>query len=946
MSLQDAPLPRHDAPRPSPPGWVNAADVLIVLLGVAAFQAAVFGGFEISVRNPWRPLSMAVVLFGLRHYLVRTPPMHERLWRWALRVRRLDIPGLSWIDAARKAAAHRATGFHEQRGWLQAIHVLGLWSVAVAQPLFDVLGRSPEFFVAHDTEPGNLIGLVLVLAMAGPAACLVGMRLFQRLGPRWHVLAAGGVIGMLVAAVALGAVGGTTGWDPGLSFGAAAVAGALGAGAYVLSSAARLFATFLSPAAVVIPAVFLLQPTVAPFLSTPPVEADPLDGVTFGATPPVVVVVFDQLPLASLLDRDGEFDRTVYPNFASLADDATWFSNASAVATLTNFALPPIVTGNYPSPDRRPMADDHPLNLFTALGSRYRLHVHEPLTDLCPETLCERDRPEAGAWLFSMLSDLTIVYLWAVLPETVATARLPPVTQSWRDFGAGDMTFGNRWIARRTQDRREAVAGFIAEIAADTGDSRPALHFLHVLLPHEPWVYLPTGQRYSHEPRILGGTGNGRWGTDARAVALNYQRHLLQTQYVDGVLGRLLGRLRDEGLYDDAVVVVTADHGMSLRPGLPSRTPSPTTFADIASVPLLIKRPGQRDGRVATTNVETIDILPTIAGELEIGLPWEMDGSNAFMEDDTPRSVKTMFIHRATSIVEGSADLRRDIAEGVDRKFAIFPSGDARDHPRLGVHDDLVGVRVTDLPTAGPAGFEVVIDSPALLSDVDHDSDFVPAHITGSILPAEREPGVPALAVAINDVVAAVTRAYPFRAFGRDLAWEAIVDPRLFAQGGNTAEVFAIRDGADGAAVLEPVRSANAAGASSNLLSAEAEALLGVMSSGFFSREWLRDRPFRWTTDTARLSVPMDPAEPPSTLTVDVLMTGPPKQLRITVDGCRLLDETIQGSWTRTWALDACRIDGPTAEIELVSDVHVPATGDNRALGVAVASIELRSRME
>lgn len=945
MSLPDAPLPQNDAPGSALPRWVNAADTLTILLGVAALQAAAFGGFQISIRNPWRPLLLAVLLCGLRHYLVRMAPIHERLWRWIRGLRQLDIPGASWIVAAGRAAARRTTGFHAQRGWLPAVHVLGLWSVAVVQPLFDVLGRGPEFFVAHDTRPGNLIGLVLVLGTAGPAGCLIAMRLFRRLGPRWHVLAAGGVIGVLVAAVTMLAVG-KTGWDPGLSFGVAVTVGVLGGAGYVLSSTVRLFATFLSPAALVIPAAFLMQPTVAPFLSTPPAEIDPLDDVTFGATPPVVVVVFDQLPLASLLDRDGEIDRTVYPNFASLADDATWFRNASAVATLTNFALPPIVTGNYPSPDRRPMADDHPLNLFTVLGSRYRLHVHEPLTDLCPETLCEPDRPEAGAWLFSMLSDLTIVYLWAVLPETVAAVRLPPVTQSWRDFGAGDATFGDRWIARRTQDRREAVVDFIEEIAADADDTRPELHFLHVLLPHEPWVYLPTGDRYSLEPRILGGTGDGRWGTDARAVALNYQRHLLQTQYVDGVLGRLVERLRDEGLYDDAFVVVTSDHGMSLRPGLPSRTPSQTTFADIASVPLLIKRPGQRGGRVATTNVETIDIFPTIANELEIGLPWEVDGANAFMADDTRRSVKTMFIHRATRIVEGPADLGRDIAGVVDRKFAIFPSGDARDQPRLGLHDDLVGVRVTDLRTARPAGFEVVIDSRALLGNVDRDSGFVPAHVTGRIVTPEREPRVPPLAIAIDDVVAAVTRVYPFRVFGRDLAWEAIVDPRLLAQGDNPVGVFAIRGGADGSVVLEPVRSADAPGPSSNLLSAEAETLMGVTSSGFFSREWARDRSFRWTTDTARLSVPMDPAEPPSTLTVDVLMTGAPKQLRITIDGCRLLDETVQGSWTRAFALDGCRIDGPSIEIELVSDVHVPSTRDSRALGIAIASIELHDRAE
>ena len=927
---------------PNLPPWVNTADILTVLLGVAALQAALFGGFQISIRDPWRPIAWAVLLGGLRHYLVRTAPMHERLRHGIRVVCRIDVRGVRWIDATRRAASRRAAGFHAQRGWLEAMHVAALWSVAVVQPIFDVLGRGPEFFVAHDTGPGGLIGLVLVLGLAGPAGCLIVMRLCRRLGPRWHMVAAGGVIGALVAAVGLQTAGRTFGWSPDVSLAAAVAGGAMGAGGYVWTSTGRLFATFLSPAALVIPTAFLLQPTVAPFLSAPAAEVDPLDGVTFGATPPIVVVVFDQLPLASLLDRDGRIDRTVYPNFAALADDATWFSNASAVAPLTNFALPAIVTGDYPSPDRRPTADDHPLNLFTVLGTRYRLHVHEPLTDLCPEALCERDRPATGAWLSSVLSDLAIVYLWAVLPETVAAARLPPVTQSWRDFGAGEGTFGSRWIARRTQDRREAAVDFIEAIGADTGDGRPVLHFLHVLLPHEPWLYLPTGKRFTLEPRILGGTGDGRWGTDARAVALNHQRHLLQVQYVDALLGRLLERLRDQGTYDDALVIVTSDHGTSLRPGLPFRVPDERTFADIASVPLIVKRPGQRDAHVdATTNVETIDIFPTIAAELEIGLPWDVDGSNAFKEDDRRRSAKTMFIHRATRRLEGPADLGRDLADGVDRKFAIFPSGDARDHPRLGIHDDLVGARVTAVRTARPADFDVVIDPLDLLSNVDHDSDFVPAHVTGSIVARERDTRVPPLALAINGVVAAVTRVYPFRAFGRDLAWEAIVDPRLLAQGANTVAVFAIRDGPDGSIALEPVRPANAPGAASNLLSPEAEALLGVTSSGFFSREWARNRFFRWTTDTARVSVPMDPARRPSTLTVEVLMTGPPKQLQITVDGCRLLDETIRGGWTHTLALDDCRIDPPTIEIELASEVHVPTSRDNRALGVAIASIEL-----
>ena len=169
MSLPNDPPPPNTAPPPVLPLWVNAADILTVLLGVAALQAAVFGGFQISIRNPWRPLLWAVLLCGLRHYLVRTAPMHERLRHWTRRVSWIDIRRVWWIDAARKAASRGATGFHAQRGWLEAMHVGGLWSVAVLQPLFDVLGRGPEFFVAHDTGPGYLIGLVLLLGLAGPA---------------------------------------------------------------------------------------------------------------------------------------------------------------------------------------------------------------------------------------------------------------------------------------------------------------------------------------------------------------------------------------------------------------------------------------------------------------------------------------------------------------------------------------------------------------------------------------------------------------------------------------------------------------------------------------------------------------------------------------------------------------------------------------------------------
>lgn len=840
----------------------------------------------------------------------------------------------SSTGAGRVAAPPGAAGLHRQSGRLEALHVAGLWAVAVCQPLFDLLGRSPEFFVAHDTRPVDLLALLALLCLAGPACCLAAIRLGRRLGPVPHAAAAGAAVGALTGAVALAAVKHAADWSTEASLAVAAACGALAGAGYARSSAARLFATFLSPAALVVPAAFLLQPAIAA-LAAPRDAAPPLAGIAFDDPPPVVFVVFDQLPLISLLDGEGGIDRGLYPSFAALADESTWFRNASAVAAFTNRALPAIVTGDYPAPGKLPTADDHPANLFTLLGSGYRLHVHEPLTELCPAVLCPPDRPGAGAWLAGVLSDLSVVYLQAVLPNGLA-AELPPVTQSWRDFAA-DPTMQSRWALLRGQDRRTPADRFIASIAPAAADARPPLHFLHVLLPHEPWTHLPTGQRHSLHPHIVGGI-RGRWRDDTWAVTLEYQRHLLQVQYVDTLLGELLARLRAIGLYDDALVIVTADHGASLRPGASFRVPYPETFADVAAVPLLVKRPGQRRGQVSDANVETVDLLPTVAAELGVRLPWQTDGENVFAASRAPRPTKTML--QGGTRLDGPADLGDAVAEGVARKLARFAGGDPL-RPRLGVHDGIVGARIADLASPRPAGFDVAIDDPDRLRDVDPDAGLVPARITGGIVSRGGAPAGTALAIGLNGVVAAVTRPYSFGAFGHGSPWEAIVDPGLLQPGANRIDVFAIEDGPDGAPALHAAAVRGIPAGPINLLLPHAGMRRRIELSGFLPPEASAQGLFRWTTGAARLSVEIDPQSPPDALGVLILTTGPQKRLRIAVNDCPLFDGDIFGRWEETLPLAACPLDAPTLEIELQTNVHLGPTERRRRLGVGVAAIEL-----
>ena len=454
-------------------------------------------------------------------------------------------------------------------------------------------------------------------------------------------------------------------------------------------------------------------------------------------------------------------------------------------------------------------------------------------------------------------------------------------------------------------------------------------------------MLLRTGQRFTLQRGDVG-LSNERWLDDEWAATIRYQRHLLQLQYVDTVVGALVSQLRDAGVYDDALIVITADHGASLRSGFPFLQATEPSFVDIAAVPLFFKSPGQRHGETVDTNVETIDILPTLAAALGVRLPWTADGANVLDPVWRGRPAKTLLAGGGTRRMAGPADLRGAVMARVRHKLALFDGGDPLNAPAAGGGADLIGERATDYPPAATA-IEVTVDAPELLGAVDPAGDFIPAHITGSASVPDGAPP-PLLAVALNGVVAAITQPYPFNVSGRDGVWEAIVDPGLLQPGANTLAVFAVRERADGTVALAEAYVGDGEPRALNLILDTTVALLGATAAGFHGLEHTEDRAFRWTTGEARINVPIDPEAPPAALAVDVVMTGQPKWLRIEADGCVRFDDTISSRWAESFVLDSCRLTPPSLEILLASDTHIPDTSDHRTLGVGVAAVELRDR--
>src|ERR687896_2314884 len=105
--------------------------------------------------------------------------------------------------------------------------------------------------------------------------------------------------------------------------------------------------------------------------------------------PHVVLLIMDELPSDSLLDRRGRIDPVRYPNFAALAGDSTWFRNGYSIYDSTTKAVPLILDGKWPSYGSSPDRAGHPRSIFDMFKRRgYRMVASEEASALCPPGMC------------------------------------------------------------------------------------------------------------------------------------------------------------------------------------------------------------------------------------------------------------------------------------------------------------------------------------------------------------------------------------------------------------------------------------------------------------------------------------------------------------------------------------------------------------------------------
>jgi hypothetical protein len=112
----------------------------------------------------------------------------------------------------------------------------------------------------------------------------------------------------------------------------------------------------------------------------------------------------------------------------------------------------------------------------------------------------------------------------------------------------------------------------------------------------------------------------------------NYQSMLRQYVATDALIGELVTKMKASPNWDNTMIVVTADHGITFEPGKSYRDTidvnSPGTLEDIYRIPLFIKYPNQTAAVVSDCTASSVDLLPTVMAVTGVQPKWKMDGKD------------------------------------------------------------------------------------------------------------------------------------------------------------------------------------------------------------------------------------------------------------------------------------------------------------------------------
>jgi arylsulfatase A-like enzyme len=314
------------------------------------------------------------------------------------------------------------------------------------------------------------------------------------------------------------------------------------------------------------------------------------------AQPSVVLIVIDALR-RDHLSLYG-YAKDTSPGLARLAEESAVFERCLATSSWTKPSMLSLLSGLYP-----PSHGGH------------RDRKASPRIDFLGEVLQERGY------------------------ATAAVSGNPHVSPAFgMDQGFDHFEFGGNRHARDYPDLTVLLDGARAWLAAHADE--PFFLYLHLMNVHGPYRAPPEFRlRFLEEPHAEFHFRSRLWKDIVRGGRLERRADFSKAHlrdltarydgavaYTDSVLTRFLEELREKGILDRSLLVITADHGEELfdHGGFGHKR---TLYGEQLEIPLLIREPaGVGAGRRIAEPVSLVDLSATILDWLGL-LPPENGGA-------------------------------------------------------------------------------------------------------------------------------------------------------------------------------------------------------------------------------------------------------------------------------------------------------------------------------
>lgn len=304
----------------------------------------------------------------------------------------------------------------------------------------------------------------------------------------------------------------------------------------------------------------------------------------------VILIVVDTLR-SDHLGSYG-YERDTSPHIDSLAADGVLFEQVVAASAFTGPAVAAILTGNYPR--------------FSGFGFNDRAVLVED-----QRTLAE--------------SFLSVGY------RTAAFVGNPYVSKEF-GFGQGFEVYDQEMPQlERVRGLPERKAGDTTDAAlewlGELGRHERVFLYIHYMDPHGPYTppaeflqrFTPErpGRRIPAAPQKGANSGRGfvphyQDVVDSRGYDEYVGRYDAEISYMDFHLGRLLDWLKANGRYENAVILLTGDHGEALGEYGFYFSHGHSVTPDQTSVPMILKAPTAPPGTRLRVPVGHVDIFSTL----------------------------------------------------------------------------------------------------------------------------------------------------------------------------------------------------------------------------------------------------------------------------------------------------------------------------------------------